>query len=55
MATKTESPQPVHTPETKFCIFEYLYRDASNYKAWGEVLLSGAPTENEIAALRASL
>jgi hypothetical protein len=38
--------------DSKFCIFEYLYRDAGNYKAWGEILLSGAPTESEIAALR---
>jgi hypothetical protein len=37
------------------CIFEYLYRDASNYKAWGGVLLSGVPSQNDIAALRASL
>lgn len=37
------------------CIFEYLYRDASNYKAWGEILLSGVPSQNDIAALRACL
>ena len=38
--------------QEKYCVFEYLYRDASNYKAWGAVLLSGTPTESEIAALR---
>jgi len=27
--------QPVYT------VFEYLYRDAGNYKAWGQVLLTG--------------
>jgi len=37
------------------CIFEYLYRDASNYKAWGELLLSGMPSQNDIVALRARL
>ena len=39
----------------KYCVFEYLYRDASNYKAWGELLLSGTPSQSEIAALRACL
>lgn len=37
------------------CVFEYLYRDASNYKAWGTILLSGVPSQNDIAALRACL
>lgn len=37
------------------CIFEYQYRDASNYKAWGGILLSGVPSQNDIAALRACL
>ena len=38
-----------------YCVFEYLYRDASNYKAWGSVLLSGLPTQEDISVLRASL
>ena len=25
-----------------YTIFEYLYRDAANYKAWGSILLTGA-------------
>ncbi len=37
------------------CVFEYLYRDASNYKAWGEILLSGTPSQNDIEVLLASL
>jgi len=37
------------------CVLEYLYRDASNYKACGALLLSGYPTQDEIAALRACL
>lgn len=39
----------------KCCVFEYQYRDASNYKAWGEILLSGIPSQSDIAALRACL
>lgn len=42
-------------PPRGCCVFEYLYRDASNYKAWGEILLSGVPSQNDIAALRACL
>jgi len=38
-----------------YCIFEYLYRDASNYKAWGTILLSGVPSLNDIAPLRTCL
>lgn len=37
------------------CVFEYQYRDASNYKAWGEILLSGVPSQNDMATLRACL
>jgi hypothetical protein len=37
------------------CVFEYLYRDASNYKAWGAILLSGIPSQNDIAGLLACL
>ncbi len=39
----------------EYCVFEYLYRDGSNYKAWGEIILSGAPSRNDIEALRACL
>lgn len=28
-----------------YSVFEYLYRDADNFKAYGEVLLSGAATD----------
>lgn len=38
-----------------YCVFEYLYRDASNYKAWGEILLSGVPSQDDIEALRTCL
>ena len=39
----------------EYCVFEYLYRDASNYKAWGEILLTGTPSQNDMASLRARL
>ncbi|TQV63327.1 MAG: hypothetical protein FNT29_07330 [Halothiobacillaceae bacterium] len=34
-----------------FSIFEYLYRDASNYKAWGSLLLKGQVTQADADAL----
>lgn len=41
---------------TEFSIFGYLYRDASNYKAWGSLLLEeGSTTTAEVEALRATL
>lgn len=41
--------------QNEWCIFEYLYRDAANYKAWGEILLSGIPSQDDMAAMRARL
>lgn len=38
-----------------FSIFEYLYRDASNYKAWGSVLLTGVTTPSETQLLTSCL
>ncbi len=38
-----------------YCVFEYLYRDASNYKALGNLLLSGIPSHRDEAAVRACL
>ena len=40
---------------TEFSIFDYLYRDASNYKSWGSLLLEGRATKAELEALRTSL
>ncbi len=34
-------------------VFEYLYRDAGNFKAWGELLLEGMLTTEELARLTA--
>lgn len=35
-----------------FSVFEYLYRDASNYKVWGELLLVGRLGEKDLARIR---
>jgi hypothetical protein len=35
----------------KFCVFEYLYRDAANYKAWGTLVLRGTATESDLGVL----
>jgi hypothetical protein len=35
-----------------FSVFEYFYRDASNYKAWGTLLLQGACSNSDIESLR---
>ena len=40
---------------TACCVFEYLYRDGANYKAWGSLLLSGEPTREDVTALKACL
>ncbi len=36
----------------EFSIFEYCYRDAANYKAWGSLLLQGSCSESDIKDLR---
>ncbi|MEQ1601113.1 MAG: hypothetical protein ABL885_05005 [Methylophilaceae bacterium] len=35
----------------EYCIFEYLYRDAGNFKVWGELLLEGNLSEADVALL----
>lgn len=37
------------------CVFEYLYRDASNYKAWGELFLNGTANDAAVARIRQCL
>ena len=37
-----------------FSVFEYLYRDASNFKVWGSVLLQGKVTPADLQHLRQS-
>ena len=36
----------------KFSVFSYLYRDASNYKAYGRLLLKGTATAPDVESLR---
>ncbi len=38
-----------------FYIFEYIYRDASDFKSFGQLLLSGKVTEEYITELRSYL
>lgn len=35
----------------QYVVFEYLYRDASNYKSYGSVLLEGAFDKAKVASL----
>ena len=37
---------------TRFCVFEYLYRDADNFKAWGSLLLKGVLTDAQVAGMK---
>ncbi len=37
---------------TKYCVFEYLYRDAGNFKACGALLLEGELGDADIALLQ---
>jgi hypothetical protein len=38
-----------------YCWFGYLYRDASNYKAYGGVLLRGMLSDSDVQRIRAHL
>lgn len=38
----------------EFSVFDYCYRDAANYKAWGRLLLHGLPSRSDIENLRRS-
>lgn len=43
-------PQPKAGSEP-FLVFEYLYRDASNYKTFGELWLTGSLSESDLVSL----
>lgn len=46
----------IHSNNSKeYCVFEYLYRDASNYKVWGKILVSGVLSQDDMAEMRAQL
>lgn len=36
---------------SQYTIFEYLYRDAGNFKAWGSILPEGSMTAEDEQAL----
>ena len=40
---------------SEFSVFEYLYRAAGNWKAWGQLLLKGGPRANQIELFCARL
>lgn len=40
------------TQGKKYSVFEYLYRDASNYKVWGQLLLEGEMTIEQACYLQ---
>lgn len=42
-------PSPQHN---NYVIFEYLYRDADNYKAYGELLLVGNDSQTSSSAIQ---
>jgi len=37
--------------EAPYTIFEYLYRDAGNYKSWGKLLLAGSVSQDYSEAI----
>ena len=41
--------------EDIFYVFEYLYRDTDNFKAFGQILLSGKITDESIGELKSYL
>ena len=38
-----------------YCVLDYLYRDAANWKSWGKVLLRGAVTVADVARIESKL
>ena len=45
------STKPCSQQNSDYSVFEYLYRDASNYKSWGSILLRGVATPLETQVL----
>lgn len=39
---------------SNFSVFEYLYRDASNYKVWGTLILRGSSTSSDLEVLKSN-
>ena len=38
-----------------YCVMEYLYRDANNFKAFGEILISGKFSDTDVDELKSLL
>jgi hypothetical protein len=45
-------PSTLEAALSDLSIFEYFYRDASNYKAWGSVMLDGSCSPVDLERLR---
>jgi hypothetical protein len=42
------------TSSKRFSVFECIYRDAGNYKAFGELLLAGQHTDGDLHAIKSA-
>lgn len=47
--------EPRGTERAEFSMFEYLYRDASNFKQFCGILVTGTATQQEISAIESTL
>lgn len=50
--TRRTKTKKVKNSDSLHCVFEYIYRDASNYKAYGILLLKGGYTEADMQQIR---
>lgn len=55
VAQSLERCLPIQEGGASYLVFEYLYRDASNYKAFGELWLTGSLSEQQRSTLIGSL
>lgn len=55
MQYKEKSTGRLSNSPKRYCVFEYLYRDASNYKARGKILLSGNMSQYDTVILQSWL
>ena len=46
------APNRKEVPLKKFSLFRYCYRDASNYKSWGRLLLQGSAVSVDMEDLQ---
>lgn len=51
-AAKTKTRKAPSSAQEPCSVFEYPYRDAGNYKALGQVLLTGARSKEDMQTIR---